>query len=273
MRKLCLVFKYSVMVLLIGTSIGLSSVQAQSPNSESLYLVFEFMQVDNEQETAYRETELFWKEIHKQRIADGEIIGWDLWSLQPGGEDQGYQYLTVTLFDDPIKMMGGSDMMATARKAYPDMTEEQLYAKFEETADSRDLAVRLYLNEIATTESDFEMDIGTVASIELMKVTNEYTNDYEQAERDIFLPWHQETVSAGMKGSWGLLRVLSPIGSDVTNSHITVNMFTGWDQMFSDNSYEEFSFADQMMAQSGFQTRDMKWVYLATLRDLARTNQ
>ncbi|HSQ47191.1 MAG TPA: hypothetical protein VLM44_09760, partial [Lutibacter sp.] len=61
---------------------------------DKLYLLFEFMKVDNEQEQAYMETESFWEKIHEQRTKNGEILGWDLWSLQPGGEDQGYQYLT-----------------------------------------------------------------------------------------------------------------------------------------------------------------------------------
>jgi hypothetical protein len=43
------------------------------------------------------------EKIHDQRVKNGNIIGWDLWSLQPGGEDQGYQYLTVQIFTDPVK--------------------------------------------------------------------------------------------------------------------------------------------------------------------------
>lgn len=66
---------------------------------DKLYLVFEFMKVDNEQESAYWETESFWEKIQVQRTKNGDILGWDLWSLQPGGEDQGFQYLTVTLYN------------------------------------------------------------------------------------------------------------------------------------------------------------------------------
>ncbi|RAJ25362.1 hypothetical protein LX77_01665, partial [Gelidibacter algens] len=72
---------------------------------DKLYLILEFMKVDNEQEAAYMETEAFWQKIQEQRVKNGDILGWDLWSLQPGGEDQGYQYLTVTLYNDPLKMM------------------------------------------------------------------------------------------------------------------------------------------------------------------------
>ena len=80
------------------------------------------MKVDNEQEAAYAETEAFWEKIHQQRAKNGDIIGWDLWALQPGGEDQGFQYMTVNLYNDPVKMMSGGDgdtFMASAKAAYP----------------------------------------------------------------------------------------------------------------------------------------------------------
>ena len=60
------------------------------------YLVFEFMKVASDQELSYMETEDFWEKIHTQRVINGNIIGWDLWSLQSGEEGQQFQYLTVS---------------------------------------------------------------------------------------------------------------------------------------------------------------------------------
>lgn len=260
---------YMLLLVMIISGLSASNVKAQEDQG-TLYLVFEFMQVDNEQEAAYQETENFWKKIHQQRVADGEIIGWDLWSLQPGGEDQGFQYLTVTLFEDPTKMMGDADIMAATQKAYPNMTQPQLDEKFNETASSRDLAARLYLEQIASTSGDFNMKVGTVASIDLMKVEMNGYEDYEKAEMEIFMPWHQNQVDADNKGSWGLLRVMNPVGTDVYTSHITVNMYSGWDQVFSQGSDYSSTYTEEMAVQSGLQTRDMKWSYFATLRDMVR---
>jgi hypothetical protein len=93
---------------------------------DKVYLLFEFMKVDNEQENAYMDTENFWKRF---MTSVENIIGWDLWS-QPGGEDQGYQYLTVQIFTDPVKMMqGGGDLYAAAKKAYPNMSDEDFMKK------------------------------------------------------------------------------------------------------------------------------------------------
>ncbi len=76
---------FSIFVFLI-----LISISGQAMAQEKVYVIFEFMKVDNDQMFAYSETEGFWENIHKQRVQNGDIIGWDLWSLIPGGEDQGY---------------------------------------------------------------------------------------------------------------------------------------------------------------------------------------
>ena len=92
---------------------------------EKLYLVFEFLKVDNKQETAYGETEEFWAKIHEQRVKHGDIIGWNLWKSQPDGEDQHFQYLTINLYNEPVKMITNADKFdAVLKAAYPDMSDE-----------------------------------------------------------------------------------------------------------------------------------------------------
>ncbi len=251
------------LLLFIAIILLSSNVIAQ----DKLYLSFEFMEVDNEQEDAYWETESFWEKIHVQRVKNGDIIGWDLWSLKPGGEDQGYQYLTVNLYDDPVKMFKGGDFNAALKAAYPDMSEEDLNKAFDKTSKSRDLAKRIFLEQIDTTKDEFDMPIGTVANIDLMKVDLGNYAKYEKAESEVFKPNHQKQVDAGRKGNWGLLRYMSPIGSDTYASHITVNMYKNYEQLFmpSTNDGPELSEAQQKAVENGIATRDMKWVYTASL--------
>ena len=251
------------LLLFIAIILLSSNVIAQ----DKLYLSFEFMEVDNEQEDAYWETESFWEKIHVQRVKNGDIIGWDLWSLKPGGEDQGYQYLTVNLYDDPVKMFKGGDFNAALKAAYPDMSEEDLNKAFDKTSKSRDLAKRIFLEQIDTTKDEFDMPIGTVANIDLMKVDLGNYAKYEKAESEVFKPNHQKQVDAGRKGNWGLLRYMSPIGSDTYASHITVNMYKDYEQLFmpSTNDGPELSEAQQKAVENGIATRDMKWVYTASL--------
>ena len=256
------------LMMLIVVALFAINVSAQ----EKLYLVFEFMQVDNEQETTYMETEEFWEKIHQERVKNGDIIGWDLWSLQPGGENQHFQYLTVNLYDDPVKMMSGEgDFEKALEQAYPNLSDEELLEKFNQTASSRDLAVRIYLEMIDKTDGEDKMPIGTVASIDLMKVNLGNYSTYEKAETEIFKPMHQTQVDNGLKESWGLLRFISPIGSDTYASHITVNMYTDYNQYFMDSpESEELSDSQIEAIEDGIATRDLKFVYMATLIRKAR---
>ena len=240
-----------------------------SPAQDKLYLIFDFMKVDNEQEAAYAETEEFWEKIHQQRANNGDIIGWDLWSLQPGGENQGYQYMTVLLYDDPVKMMGGGDgsnFMDRVKAAYPNMSDEDFNKKLSDSGKTRDLAVRLYLEQIDATTGEFDMPLGTVASIDLMKASFENYGNYEKAESEVFKPMHQKQVDDGRKGSWGLTRVISPIGSDTYTSHITVNMYKDYQQYFMEGGDgPELTDAQNKTIEEMPKLRDMKYVYMATL--------
>ncbi len=245
-----------------------------SPAQEKLYLIFDFMKVDNEQEAAYAETEAFWEKIHQQRANNGDIIGWDLWALQPGGEDQGFQYMTVNLYNDPVKMMSGGDgdaFMASAKAAYPNMSEADLNEKISNSSKTRDLAVRIYLEQIDGTDGEFDMPLGTVASVDLMKASFDNYAKYEKAESEAFKPMHQKQVNDGRKGSWGLLRVISPIGSDAYTSHLTVNMYKDYQQYFMDGGDgPELTDAQNKLIEEMPELRDMKYVYMATLIRKAR---
>lgn len=257
-RALCL-----ILIVLLGSA---------SYAQDEIYLTFEFMKVDNDQETFYFETEDFWEKIHEQRAASGDIIGWDLWQLLPGGEDQGYQYLTVTVFDDPIKMMNaGQGVMESARMAYPDLSDEELENRVNLAGGSRDLAVRLFLHVKDRTAGDYEMKEGMIAAMDLMKAKEGQYEAYEKAESEVFKPWHQKFVDGGVKGEWQLLEVLVPQGSDVYTTHLTVNMFDDWQQMLDSYEFDGgmTTEIDKKM-QEGLKTRDLKWTYLATLMKMVR---
>ena len=252
------------LLMLIAIILLSSNVIAQ----DKLYLVFEFMEVDNEQQEAYIETESFWEKIHTQRVENGDITGWDLWSLQPGGENQGFQYLTVTLYNDPIKMLSGAgDFGAALKAAYPDMSEDKLNKIFNRTGKSRDLAVRIYLEQIDATDDKFDMPLGTIAVMNLMKVAGGNYGNYEKAESEVFKPMHQKQVDSGRRGNWGLLRYMLPRGSEVFATHIAVDMYKDYDQMFMEQETDAPKLTQSQIKaiQDGIASRDLKYVYNATL--------
>ena len=247
------------------------SVMAQS-NPKKLYLLFEFMQVNDEHGSDYLKVEDFWSGIHKQRVADKQILGWDLWSLTPAGTKQGSQYMTVTLFTSLKDMLhpGGFDnIVASAKKAYPKMTEKEINDMLNLTSPSRDIANQVYLEQIDVTKGDFQMQVGTMATLDIMK---QLDDSYEKVESEIFKPWHQDMVNKGKKGSWELLRTILPAGSEAYGTHITVDMFKDAAQLaaYMEAPMGEIDFLTQAAMKTGFTTREWKEKKIATLEKMVR---
>jgi hypothetical protein len=257
---------------LVMISLMTVSVMAQN-NSKKLYLLFEFMQVKNEKGSDYYKVEDFWSGIHKQRVANKQILGWDLWSLTPSGKNQGAQYMTVTLFSslkDMLNPGGFEDLIATAKKAYPKMTEKEITDMLDQTGNSRDIADQVYFEQVDVTTGDYQMKVGTMATIDVMK---QLEDNYEKSESEIFKPYHQKLVNAGKVGEWSLLRAILPAGSDSYGTHITVSMFKDAAQLATYMEApmgDDIDFLTQSAAATGFKTREWKEKKVATLQMMVR---
>lgn len=255
------------MVLVLAMAIG-----SQAQENPQLYLLFEFMQVKNEGGSDYFQVEEFWSGIHKQRVADKSIIGWDLWSLTPAGLKQGSQYLTVTLFKslpDMLQAIGSLDVMGYAKKAYPKMSEKELISMLNKTGLSRDMNNQVLLKQVDQTKGEFNMKIGTIATMDIMK---QLDDSYEKVESDIFKPWHQKMVDSGKKGSWELLRAILPSGSEAYGSHITVSMYNDTAQLaaFMEGSGGDMDLMTNLAVKEGLKTRNWKEVKIARLLKIVR---
>jgi len=224
------------------------------------------MKVEDKDLLSYMALEDFWEKVHQEGVKEGAYTGWDLWTLNPGGLEQGYQFLVVTLFDNMSALLKGStidQILARAQKAYPDLDAEAVQQKLMGGTGSRSRAKIAYLEEIDLTEGEFDMPLGTYATISLMKAKNE---GYEKAESDIFKPLFQKIVNDGSQASWGLVRYISPTGSETYASHMTVSMFKDVDQYVSAQKYDwESLVEDWDVINKGLETRDLKWTYHATL--------
>ena len=261
--------KIIFLALIISTIIMRASAQDNPPK---LYLLFEFMHVTDGNGTNYRDVEQFWSGIHKQRVADKSILGWDLWSLSPSGTAQGSQYFTVTLFSslkDMLQASSSFDVMAYAKKAYPNKSEKEFAEWFDKTGKSRDRADQVFFEQIDKTKGDFTMKVGTIATLDVMK---QLDDSYEKVETEIFKPWHQDLVNTGKKGSWELLRAILPTGSVAYGTHLTVSMYNDAKQLasFMEGSGGDMDLKTQLAVKEGFKTREWKDMKVATLQMMVR---
>lgn len=259
-------------LLILVLAILMAGSSKAQEKATPLYLMFEFMQVNDEQGSDYWQVEEFWSGIHKQRVADKSILGWDLWALYPYGTKQGSQYLTVTIFSslkDMMQSMSSLDVMGYAKKAYPKKTDTELSAMLDKTVKSRDMAHQVLLKQIDHTKGDFQMKLGTMITMDIMK---QLDDGYEKAESEIFKPWHQDMVDKGKKGSWELLQTILPAGSEAYGTHLTVSMYNDVAQLaaFMESSGGEMDLMTQLAVKEGLKTRDWKEMKIAKLEMMVR---
>jgi hypothetical protein len=174
---------------------------ALSYGQEKRYMVFEFMKVETGNTVNYMDHKDFLERIYQKAVNNGDMAGWDFWSLKSGADAGEFQYVTITYYDDPVKMMQGVPMqklISYGKEVYDTLNEKQIQRMLREAEASRDLAVRSYMEEIASTGNVREYQPGLLASFDLMKAVEGRFEDYEEAEREVFLPFHQKRIDSDM---------------------------------------------------------------------------
>lgn len=242
---------------------------------QTQYMVFEFIKVEKDHLFDYIEFKDLMEKVYRQALNDKIINGWDIWRLQNGADQGNFQYVMVTYFNDPVKMMNGMEdetMIEYTKIAYPHLSDSQVRTLFQQALALKDAPMRLYMRQLASTNDNFQFKPGVLASFDLMKAVEGNFSDYEKAEIEVFMPIHQNRINQGMMGHWSFLRAALPQGSEAKSTHLTVNLFKDYMQFFNAQAYEDMNqTAEQRAAvNAGLNSRDQKWVYLATLENVVR---
>ncbi|RIW14382.1 hypothetical protein D0X99_12505 [Algoriphagus lacus] len=242
---------------------------------QTQYMVFEFIKVEKDHLFDYIEFKDLMEKVYRQALNDKIINGWDIWRLQNGADQGNFQYVMVTYFNDPVKMMNGMEdetMIEYTKIAYPHLSDSQVRTLFQQALALKDAPMRLYMRQLASTNDNFQFRPGVLASFDLMKAVEGKFGDYEKAEIEVFMPIHQNRINQGMMGHWSFLRAALPQGSEAKSTHLTVNLFKDYMQFFNAQAYEDMNqTAEQREAvNAGLNSRDQKWVYLATLENVVR---
>jgi len=260
---------------IISTIAAIMVTVAMTFGQQTRYLVFEFIKVESNETYDFMDHKGFMEKVYQGAINDKKITGWDLWSLQSGADPSEFQYIAVTYYNNPVSMMNGlaeEDLIKYGMLAYPHMTEQQIKERLDKGMNSMDLAQRAYMQQIASSKDNFQFRRGTLASFDLMKAVEGKFQEYEKAEREVFLPIHQSRIDKGLMGHWSLLRTALPFGSEAKSTHLTMNVYKDYVQFFNAQEYEDMdSTAEHRAAvEKGLKSRDQKWVYLATLQNALR---
>ena len=210
--------KYLTVVFLLILSSGLDQIKAQSPTST--YAQSDYMKVDPLKIDEYVEIEkTLWKPLHAQRIQDGNIVGWYLFSVWSTGTSSEYNFVTITIYEGFAKMENPISENLIKR-VHPKMEPAEL---LKQTETTRNLVKSDYWHYV------YGLDLhgGNLPPPKYMEIdfmSTELNNswDYEQMEHDIWAPIHQDRMDRNLIQAWDLWALLLNWGTGKSYNHATV---------------------------------------------------
>ncbi len=213
-----------LLFFLIMCCTSLNSVYAQQ--EQAVYAVVDFMKVKPENVSKYIELEkTVWKPVHQERIKQGEIVGWQLYSIRYTGTEDEYNYVTVTIFNDPSKLANTFNI--DVQKVLPGKDLDKLY---QETLESRELVkTRLFVRQSSIQES---IPFNYI-EVDFMHVRQGGDDEYVDVEENIWKPVHEELINSRTRAGWSLWHIVFPGGYGMDYQYVTVNEFSSFSQIGS----------------------------------------
>jgi hypothetical protein len=214
---------------LLAILLVISSEAIYSQAIPSLFVVVDFVKVAPGNSVKYLQVEQdIWKPMQQERINQGIIVGWYLYAVEFSGTDDAYNYVLITLYDDADKLANPwpQDMLG---KVHPGKKTEEIMKM---TYDSRDHVKSELFYSIATAPEIPMEQPAEYLQVNYMQVEPGNGSDYEQLEKEIWLPIHNESISSGRTTGWGLWSALFPRGAGRPYQYITLNTFNEYSYIF-----------------------------------------
>jgi hypothetical protein len=238
-RSLALV----VVLALVGAGLLGSPAQAQDEGEgESSQIVAQvsYMKAEPGEVGKYLNLEReIWKPIHQERMNDGKILRWSLYSVRyPGGTGHDYNYVTVT-FHESRADVENPEFGTYAERAHPD---KNLSVLFERMYDARELVrSELWTRVDRLVPEDPQSGPAPFLQVDYMKVEPTAASDYVSLEQDVWKPVHQARVDAGMMSRWALWAMTLPHGTGQPYNFAAVNGYQSMADMggYPENVWEE----------------------------------
>ena len=197
-------------------------------NDSPLFALVECMKVKPQNEGSYLELEKnIWKPIHLERAKQGNIVGWSLYKVRFTGTDDKYNYVTVTLFADPLKIEDPYKNIDPAKV----LPGKDLDKAMKETGDSREMVSRSLIMRQAFAYPEGGPGDFKFLQLDYMKVEQGKEGDYYDVELNVWKPVHQEFIKAGSRVGWSLWSRNFPSGAGLDYQFVTVNYMADWSKI------------------------------------------
>jgi len=171
----------------------------------------------------YLEVEKKWKKMHEVRINNGNLVGWQLFEVMFAGQESPAHYIVVNHYKDMDQyekaFEGGIEALYQA--AYPEGNWDELSKA---TGDSRVLTHNevYWLQDEATSEKETKY-----LTVNYFKVREGGGQEYVDMEKELYKPWHQESMKTSDRSYWGVYSMRPRPHNKY--QYVTVDGYTGED--------------------------------------------
>ncbi|HKJ42684.1 MAG TPA: hypothetical protein VKA27_11360 [Sunxiuqinia sp.] len=219
--------KMFVTVMLLVTVVAVAPLKTLAQENHPTFAVVDFMKVNQGDEDKYVQVEEnYWKPIHQERIKDGEIVAWELYKVRYTGTDDEYNFVTVTLFDDPAKLE--HPLQVDWEKIKPEADLDKMFA---ETMASRQLVKKILFMQLDGVDAGENGQPVKYLQVNFMKVKPGGESAYVANEQKVWKPVHQEFVKNGTRAGWSIWQTLYPNGAGEPYQYVTVDDYNSFAQL------------------------------------------
>ena len=199
--------------------LSLSFINAEAQNDETILKMW-YGEIKNTDVAEHLELEkAYFTKFHKQRIANGDIIGWDMWEIiNPEINAMTTTYIYVSLVKD-FETIGKN----TPIEGLEGVSKEDWEAGLEKAMSHY---IRTY--EVTTSikgsyGTQEENGPSNYAVINYMEVDPYQTAAYEKMELETFLPMFKDQK---IRNGWALHKILNHFGSEKPINYITADFYS-----------------------------------------------
>ena len=208
---------------------------AHASYGQNTMAVVDYMKVEPSKVSQYLELEKKWKTIHEARIKNGVITNWGLYEVMFTGENDPYNYVTVTWYKGMEKFDDSLPQNAY-EEAYPQLaSSEGLQSFMRETLDARSLVASNAFHLLTQAETD-PASPPKYFAINSMRVKPKKAQHYIQMEKEIYKPMHEEAIKAKNRAGWSVW--MKWPGNFEDFQYGTVDAYSSFEQM-SPGSFED----------------------------------
>ncbi len=212
-----------VLLLPLLAALAVPGSAVSQEEGGTLYFQVDYMKVPEGGGDAYLAVERdLWKPIHEERVRQGTIMSWSVYGVRAGAPHSGYNYVTVTVFDDFAKLENPFPE-GTFEAAFPTGAPE---GAWERTFEARkQVHTEIWQSINAAQAAGESGPSGRYIVINYMDAPVGGESEYVSIEQEAWKPLHQARIDAGQMSGWGLYGLTLPGGASTPYNFAAVDFY------------------------------------------------